>query len=156
MTFLVQQHRLPTFQVFSPDNRVSNSARLGSKKISVLEDSLMNMHSLHGSRIPKSIFIPCILANLVENHVLKEHCSGPSQNCFYWIASGQETARQNCWIWKGKWPGPHFVHNPLWQPMAEIHLSLILTSQLVFYILNTGNSDFFFFFALLCFSCYKV
>lgn len=28
----------------------------------------MNMHCLHGSRIPKPIFFPCILATVVENH----------------------------------------------------------------------------------------
>lgn len=90
-------------------------------------------------------FFPCILANLVENHVLQEHRSGPSRNCFFGIASGQETARQNCWIWKGRWPGPHFVHNPLWQPMAESHLSLLLTSWLVFTSWTLEILIFFFF-----------
>lgn len=42
----------------------------------------MNMHCLHGSRIPKSIFFPCILANLVENHVLQRHCLAPLRTAF--------------------------------------------------------------------------
>ena len=54
MTFLVEQHRLPTLQVFPPREQ-----RQAGEQENILHGGLlMNMHSLHCSRIPKSIFFP--------------------------------------------------------------------------------------------------
>lgn len=127
--------------------------RQAGEKENILHGGLlMNTHSLHCSRIPKPFFFfPCLLANLLENSVLQEYCSGASQNCFFWIAlSVRASASLRHWTRNRQtelldpWREVTWSTLPLWQLTAQIRLGLLLTSWLVFYILDTGNPGGFF------------
>lgn len=116
--FLVEEYRLSAFQVFTPENRAPNSPRLGSQKISC-------NHIALGIQSP--FFPPCILSNLLENCVLQEHCSGTSQNCFFWIvlAVRASALQETAWLDLCREVTLSIASPmiPLWQLMAEVHPS---------------------------------
>lgn len=145
--FLVEEYRLSAFQVFTPENRAPNSPRLGSQKISC-------NHIALGIQSP--FFPPCILSNLLENCVLQEHCSGTSQNCFFLNCTCCQSISFTRNSLTGSVQGGDLVHHLTHDPLVTTHgrsssQFLLLTSWLVFYIMDSENSVVF-----LCFSCFKV